>query len=315
MQIPEVVAAFLREVELLRTPELHINPLSPEEAAQQSTDLAKTSIFGELLGLIVLDDANDSNPYCYISRGLGAGMVVHHEHDGTVAVRYPDLVSFGEALRDAVVGGDDIRDLRPARCKPHPDQAGLRAELRTRLTGKDPDAEPFSRLFLPLLDPSDVETLELAAAAHDFFIRESAGEAMARNPLPQHLPIATRLAVDPHPQVRTPARRVLVMLKAPLPPPTLRRRYEDDGQRPRTALGVSMIDLPEGMVRLVIDDLRRQGSDAPFGWSTKRFVFHLDVDMGALHRGQLDMQRLVDVGINVLGLLSRQRREDGLDER
>jgi hypothetical protein len=271
--------------------------------------MAKTS-FGELLGLIVLDDANDSNPYCYISRGPGTGMVLHHEHDGTIAIRYPDLSSFGEALREAVVCADDIRDLRHPPCQPHPDQAGLRAELRTRLTGQDPDAEPFARLFLPLLDPADVETLELAAAAHDFFIRESAGEAMARNPLPQHLALAARLAVDPHPQVQRPARRVLVALQAPLPPPTLRRRYEDDGQRPRVALGVSMIDLPEGMVRLVIDDLRRQGSDAPFGWSTKRFVFHLDVDMGALHRGQLDTQRLVDVGINVLGLLNRQRQED-----
>jgi hypothetical protein len=309
MQIPEVVAAFLLEVEALRTPELHINPLSPEEAAQQSDAMAETSIFGELLGLVVLDDANDSNPYCYISRGLGAGMVLHHEHDGTIAIRFPDLASFGEELQSAVARGDDIQDLRhPPRLR-HPDQATLRAELRARLTGGDDDAEPFARVFLPLLDPADVETLELASAAEDFAIRESAAEVMVRHPLPEHLPLAARLAVDGYAQVRTPARRVLVALKAPLPPLDSGPSKED-GQRPRRALGVCMIDLPDGKVRLLFDDLRRQGDAAPFAWSTKRHVTHLDVDLGALQRGQLDSARLADVGINVLGLLSRQRRED-----
>jgi hypothetical protein len=307
MHIPEVVGAFLREVESLRTPELSINPLSPEQAAQRSAQLATTSLFGELLGLIVLDDAGDSNPYCYISRGLGVGMVLHHEHDGTVAIRFPDLASFGESLRNAVVLGHDIGELRGPPLPPHPDQVALRAELRARLTGDDPDAELFARVFLPLLDPADLETLELAAAAHDFLIRESAAEAMARHPLPVHLPLATRLAADSYPQVQTPARRVLVELKAPLPPPTLN---EADGQRPRTALGISMIELPDGKVRLFFDDLRRQGVAAPFAWTTTGFVTQLDVDLGALQRGQLDSERLADVGLNVLGLLSRQRREE-----
>jgi hypothetical protein len=217
MHIPDVVAAFLLEVEGLRTPELSINPLSPEEASRQSDGMA-TSIFGELLGLIVLDDASDSNPYCYISRGLGTGMVLHHEHDGTIAIRFPDLASFGEALRNAVVRGDDIHDLHHPPCAQHPDQAALRAELSARLTRGDDDAEPFARVFLPLLDPADVETLELAAAARDFAIRESAAEMMASHPLPEHVPLAARLAVDRYQQVRTPARRALAALKAPLPP-------------------------------------------------------------------------------------------------
>lgn len=309
MQIPEVVAAFLLEVEALRAPELHINPLSPEEAAQQSDDMTETSIFGELLGLVVLDDAGDSNPYCYISRGPGAGMVLHHEHDGTIGIRFPDLASFGEELRSAVARGDDIHDLRhPPRLR-HPDQAALRAELRARLTGGDDDAEPFARVFLPLLDPADVETLELATAADDFAIRESAAEVMARHPLPEHVALATRLALDGYAQVRTPARRALVALKAPLPPVAV-GPSRDDGQRPRMALGVCMLDLPDGKVRLLFDDLRRQGDAAPFAWSTKGHVMHLDVDLGALQRGQLGSERLADIGINVLGLLGRQRREE-----
>jgi hypothetical protein len=218
MHIPDVVASFLLEVEALRTPELGINPLSPEEASQRSDGMAETSTFGELLGLIVLDDANDSNPYCYISRGLGAGMVLHHEHDGTIGIRFPDLASFGEALRNAVARGDDIHELHHPPCTQHSDQAALRAELSARLARGDDDAEPFARVFLPLLDPADVETLELAAAARDFAIRESAAEMMASHPLPEHLPLAARLAIDRYPQVRTPARRALVALKAPLPP-------------------------------------------------------------------------------------------------
>lgn len=312
MDIPEVVATFLRELDALRIPELGINPLSPEESARQSAQLAKMSPFAKHLGLIVLDDANDSNPYCYVSRGLATGMVLHHDHEGDVLVRFPDLASFGDELRKLAVRGDHIDELRFAERLRLPDQAALRAELRERIAANDKWSEPFVRVFLPLLDPADVETLELAVSARDFYIREAAGHVMARAPLPAHLPLAQRLVVDTHRQVRTPARRVLVALKVPLPPPEPKGEYVDDGERPRTALCVSMIELPNGQVRVLIDDLQRQRSEPPFTWTAKRFETHVDVNRGTMYGGQpTDLRQEQDLGGYVLALLERQLRADG----
>jgi hypothetical protein len=312
MDIPEVVATFLRELDALRIPQLGINPLSPEESARQSAQLAKMSLFAKHMGLIVLDDANDSNPFCYVSRGLATGMVLHHDHEGDVLVRFPDLASFGDELRKLAVRGDHIDELRFAPRLRLTDQAALRAELRERLAANDKWTEPFARVFLPLLDPADVETLELAVSADDFYIREAAGHAMARAPLPAHLPLAQRLMADPQAQVRTPARRVLVALKVPLPAPEPDTAYVDDGQRPRTALCVSMLELPDGQVRVVIDDLQRQRTEPPFTWTAQRFEVYVDVNRGSMHDGQpTDPRQLADLGGYVLALLERQLRADG----
>jgi len=63
------------------------------------------------LGLWMLDDANDSNPFAYISKGPCAGMVIHFSHDSEAEIAFSALKGFLAALHDAGARGLDIDEI------------------------------------------------------------------------------------------------------------------------------------------------------------------------------------------------------------
>lgn len=52
----------------------------------------------------------------------------------------------------------------------------------------------------------------------------------------------------------------------------------DDGNRGATGLAVSVVELPDGKVWLVLGDVRRTGHVAPFQWHTEWFFTRSEVD-------------------------------------
>jgi hypothetical protein len=205
---PPEVLTFLREMHACGDPALRINLLTLTKSRQYSIALQQTEV-GESLGLIALDDANDSNPYCYINRGICRGMVIHFSHDPEPEIRFRDLASFSRSLATALSQGLEIDELPFESLSPHDDQQGLIGALGDLANRDDNDATFLICLFIPLLDPGQISVIERLANHESFFVRERLAEFLANYALPEHRSVAQKLAEDPHPQVARPGKKAL----------------------------------------------------------------------------------------------------------
>ena len=205
---PEEVFTFFREAVHLRDPELQIHPLAADEARTYSAALQESDV-GATLGLVALDDANDSNPYCLITRGIARGMVVHYSHDPEPEIRFADLAGFRAALVAARDRRLSIDELPAEPVPPHMDQRTLANTLADLNRNEGDTAEFLLCLLVPLISPDQVPLLDQLGANSNFFVRESIARYIQARPRAEYREIAARLAVDPHPQVSDVGRKAL----------------------------------------------------------------------------------------------------------
>jgi len=205
VSLPEEVLRFLCLRDELNTTELMINILDEHASAQFSSSMQSTSI-GKRLGLYVLDDANDSNPYCYITGGVASGMVVHFNHDPEPKIEFDTLNAFESFLRRLRTNNQELGEVEipsPA----HPNQIALTAVLSEFARAEDEDSEFLLCLYLPLLRGEHRKLLEDLGAHKSFFVREAVAEAVGTAALPGSEGVVRMLATDPHPQVSSAAIR------------------------------------------------------------------------------------------------------------
>jgi hypothetical protein len=214
LELPKDVIEFLSAAASVRTPALRINPLSLEQCIAHSTRFREMPI-AAALGLVVLDDANDSNPHCLITRGPASGMVVHFSHDSEPTLAFPDLATFLHSLRAAVRHHRDIDHLERHRFSPLPNQRALRSTLQALLESDDDDAPRVVAILFPLLDPDERDTVLLAGSNVDFLIREVAALFVEAHPAVHFRQLAQALSEDSYPQVAGPARRALQLIADP----------------------------------------------------------------------------------------------------
>ena len=188
--------------------------MSIEQCIADSTRIREIPIAAEL-GLVVPDDANDSNPYCLITRGPASGMVVHFSHDPEPTLAFPDLAAFLHSLRAAVRDHRNIDHLERPRFSPLPNQPALRSTLHALLKSDDDDAPVVVAILFPLLDPDERDTVLLAGSHIDFLIREVAALFVEAHPAVHFRQLAQALSEDSYPQVAGPAIRALQLIADP----------------------------------------------------------------------------------------------------
>src|SRR5215471_4511401 len=79
-------------------PQLGIKILPLTDAIKYTRAIHEGTLLGKPLGLSVLDDANDSNPFCYVTGGPAKGCILHLYHDGDTAIEYSSLAAFLTAV-------------------------------------------------------------------------------------------------------------------------------------------------------------------------------------------------------------------------
>jgi hypothetical protein len=208
MRLADDVLAFLRDV-----PAAPFCPLAPEAALRATEELWARAALAEAMGLVVLNDTEDSNHYCVITRGPAAGAVVFVPHDDGPSFAFPSLGVLRDVMERAASEGTELWDIELGPPAPHAEQPQLREHLRAILTGGGNDGAAAVGMLLPLLDPDDVETLRLAATDGDFLIRESAARFMASAPRASQRALLEVLVADRYPQVARPALDALSALK------------------------------------------------------------------------------------------------------
>ncbi len=201
--LPTEVLSLLRRRDAINDAELGIHLLDEHQALAR---LDASSVWGRL-GLVTLDDAEDSNPYVLITRGICAGMVAHFFHDPEPQVEFVNLQEFEDFLHDLRRRRVPLNreDRSPT---VHPDQMALSGALiELACADEDSDASWLICFYASLLRSDHRHVLKTLATHDDFFVREAAAEALGRIDTPEAPDLLKRLADDGHPQVASEARR------------------------------------------------------------------------------------------------------------
>jgi hypothetical protein len=200
--LPADVVSLLRRRDEINDAELGIHLLDEQRALAR---LDASSVWGRL-GLVTLDDAEDSNPYVLITRGVCRGMVAHFFHDPEPQVEFATLRDFEDYLRDLRSRRKRLdEDDRPPAA--HPEQTALAgALLELACADDDADAAWLICFYAPLLRDDRLDVLKVLATHYDFFVREAAAEALGRIDVRDAVDLLKGLAADAHPQVAAAAR-------------------------------------------------------------------------------------------------------------
>lgn len=176
-------------------PQSSIHGLSFEKARDYSRALNRIPAMAPL-GLWALDDANDSNPYTYISKGPCAGMILHLSHDDSSEIAFGSLAKFVEAMHRAGGNALDIGEIEP-----QPEPRPLNDELWSLATKDNEDATFLIAIYLPIAADLQPDTKTVLASHGDFFVREAFATFLADNGSSEDLSLAEDLLADAMPQV------------------------------------------------------------------------------------------------------------------
>jgi hypothetical protein len=185
----------------LRRQDLRIRIRDLSDAIAYTRAIHERVLIGRPMQLFALDDANDSNPYCYINRGAARGCILHLYHDNTPSIEYSSLAAFLDALSDAIECGRDIDELSGKDVRPPVDQKRLCDEIAEMAESGTSEAECELIVLCKLLATDNVEAVGSLARQRSCFVREAVAELVASYPAAKLLDVAEALANDPHVQV------------------------------------------------------------------------------------------------------------------
>lgn len=195
---PKDLVDFYQSCELPRYDNPDVNFLQFEEAKAFSQQIQSYSLIGKL-GLWALDDANDSNPFCYISGGPCAGAILHVFHDDKSVIAYSSMASYLKAMQE--VGESDMFLYE---VEPEPNLSfNCDSEIADLCNEGSDDATFLISIYLPVCADLSLETKNILVAHDDFFVREEIAQYLCLHPQAADLQFAQRLAADRLSQVAT----------------------------------------------------------------------------------------------------------------
>ncbi|MEZ5387136.1 MAG: hypothetical protein R3F13_16635 [Prosthecobacter sp.] len=210
---PSDLIAYFEKGVFHVNPETDIKCLSFEKALEYSQAIHKRTIIGKSLGLFALDDAGDSNPYCYVTHGPCAGAVLHLHHDDASTIDFASLDHFIAALT-SLPDSAWIDEL-----KPEPSLVfATQSELDRLLTESDENKDVFSAIYLPVTRDISNSLKASLVTNDDFFVREAFANWLLQHGQSGDLQFAEQLSKDMFNQVASPASAALNRIKLSGPP-------------------------------------------------------------------------------------------------
>jgi len=160
------------------------------------------------LGLWILDNAEDSNPYCLITKGPFQGFVVHFSHDPEPVIAFDSLVRFIAETRRIGEAGGNIDNLEKGidHRRDISDIAELLVEQNTE------DAIFLLCLYMTGRPIISTVAQESIAACEDFYAGEALAHWLNVEGMIKDLPIAEKLASNNNPQVSAPGKAAAISI-------------------------------------------------------------------------------------------------------
>lgn len=207
---PSDLVSHFAAASLPNAADLFINILNLDDSLDYTAGIQDTLI-GEPLGLVVLDDADNSNPFCYVTRGPARGLILHLKHDDASAFAFSSLSRFLRAIGNAIETHKTIDGLVFDSNFASVAQSELSGYLQHQCE-HDGIAEVICVMITLLHEPTK-ELVDILAVHDDFYVRESLAEFIAVNPNETLLSTATMLAGDPLAQVARHGERALEAIR------------------------------------------------------------------------------------------------------
>ena len=204
---PEVLDLQSRRAEL--NSQEHLIQVYSAAECQSYTRALRTFDDGRLFGLVALGNANDSNPYCLITRGVAAGMVMHFFHDDQPMIEFDGLPAFERFLRDLRAGAARGGAAGERDVPVHPRQAELSAAIEHLRGYEDDGAASIMLVYLPMLAGDHRRLLHALCEHESVFVRQAVIEAIVRGRVTGSSDLLQILVVDVDALVRNAARRAL----------------------------------------------------------------------------------------------------------
>jgi hypothetical protein len=85
----------------------------------------------------------------------------------------------------------------------------------------------------------------------------------------------------------------------------------DDGLRGDSGVVVSLVERPDGKVRLVFDDVQRNRLGEPAAWNHKFFFTRTEVELDALLDTKLSEAELAQIGFAIAARLAAHKKVAG----
>ena len=192
---PADVLAYYNDAVFPVYPDSRINCLSFDKARDYSEKMRGIAVV-DRLGLWMLDDANDSNLFAYISKGPCARMIIHFSHDPEPQMAFSSLGRFLASMHEAGKRGLDIDEIEK-----EPISIPLDQSIHELAAESSDDATFVLTTYLPICSALQKETKDRLLSHDDFFVREAFAAFIARSPSAEDVAIAEQLSNDRHPQV------------------------------------------------------------------------------------------------------------------
>ncbi|QGJ69753.1 Hypothetical protein PBC10988_14400 [Planctomycetales bacterium 10988] len=196
---PDDLVKHFSEGSFPNDPVLHFNLLPLEDALDFSISIQTHAYLGEPLGLFALEDANNSNPYCYVSKGPAKGTIYYLPHDGWPEFAYDSLEDFLTAIRKAIESGTYIDDLVHDKVLPSIDRHEV-ANYTEKLLEEDALVEEIVA-YIPLLDTKETKLFEKLVKHPEPCVLHAAASRVEESPQLALLDAATVLTNHPYPHV------------------------------------------------------------------------------------------------------------------
>lgn len=188
---PADLLEFYENKKQLSCPELGIDILNSQSAIEVNDDDLGIPVF-ERLGLWQLNKTNTSNPFCYISKGVCAGMVMQYYHDEGSFIAFSSLNEFYKAIEEAIKTDIYIDYIEPV--SPIKNKATEEIE---NLCDEDLDEAVFLiALYLTVCDEIPQRTKSKLVAHPDFFVKEEFALWLLKHPKAEDLAMAEQLSKD-----------------------------------------------------------------------------------------------------------------------
>lgn len=194
----------------LRTqPESRIHPLSIHESWDLHKALIEYEPIYRELGLFPLDDAEDSNPYCYVSKTPMKGRIFHYMHDDLASFKFSNINNWVNALNQT---GALSKDIDETDYEERIDAKSVIELCRYIESNYDSDNNKYSEGTVYLiqgLDEHCFNLIEKLSQNSDLFIREAIAKLINDKPSSTYKKIAETLASDDYNQVSSIAKNAL----------------------------------------------------------------------------------------------------------
>lgn len=212
MKIPNEILEFWSLVRPLNNAENGMNFLLPEASLSYAVALSEIEIF-KSLGLIPLEDSNNSNPVCFISNGPASGMVMLLSHDEGSKIIFNSLSEFQSCLIKNTENIDFFSEFIeefPAIYNDNKLVPAIASLLSSTVTD---ESEFLICLYTQSVKTFSIELVGKYIHSGGMYIQEALFNQLSIHPNGELLPLLES-AVEFHPQVQPLYKKALSKIKA-----------------------------------------------------------------------------------------------------